>query len=139
MRKAIQNYFAVLLGIAFAVWVVGTSPSYQTCKAEQAAWIAKQQKENPPPFLLTATDSAAAYARCLADVVHKYRDAIATLATLLIAIFTLTIKRATDRQLKFAEKQRIDSLRFIEATGTAAQAAMLSARSAIALQFNDTS
>lgn len=135
MQKAIQKYLAVLLGTAFALWIVGTSSSYQTCKAAQTASTATQPNESLPPIFLAAIDLLAICTRCAAHVIYEYRDAITALAILLIAIFTVILKKATDRLWKSAERQRIDSLRSIEATELAAEAAMLSARSAIALQL----
>jgi hypothetical protein len=135
MQKGVQKYFAGLLVIAFALWILGTSSSYQTCKAAQTGSTATLPNESLPPIFPAVIDSLAVCTRCVAHVIYGYRGAITALATLLIALFTLILKDATDRLWKSAEMQRVDSLRSIEATEVAAEAAMLSARSAIALQL----
>src|SRR6266404_2208086 len=104
MVTALQ-YIAAVLVVAFGLWVFGTSSSFRTCKTEQTASNAEQRKENPPPFALAAIDSAAICARCAGHVIYEYRDAATAFATVLIALFTFTLKRSTDKLWLAGERQ----------------------------------
>jgi hypothetical protein len=129
MKEALR-YLAATLVVIFGLWILGTSSSFKTCKAEQAAANAEQRKENPRPFVLSLADSAAICIRCAGHVLYEYRDAATAVATVLIAIFTYTLYGATKGLVQAAEIQSADMKRSIVAAAIAADAAQSSAETA---------
>ena len=71
---------AALLLLLFAGWILGTSSSFNDCKAKQAAAQSEQAKENAPPIVLPLADKAAICARCAGHVIYEYREAATAVA-----------------------------------------------------------
>jgi hypothetical protein len=110
MKLRYAAVLAVLL-LIFAGWILGTSSSYNDCKAKQTAAQSEQAKENAPPIVLPLADKTAICARCAGHVIYEYRDAVTAVATVFIAIFTFTLWLATyrlwisgDRQIGISEQ-----------------------------------
>lgn len=78
------------LWISYAAW---STSSFQKCIAEQKEQQGTSNiKENPPEILLSL---AVVDTVCATRLVYDFRDATIAIATVLIAIFTLTLWRST--------------------------------------------
>jgi hypothetical protein len=100
------TYFAILVFVLGAIWILPSSSSFQSCVDKQRAAESQQVKENPPPIVLS--NNAAICVRCTGHVLYEYRDAITAIATVFIAAFTFTLWRSTKRMTQAtAESVRI--------------------------------
>jgi hypothetical protein len=109
MKRGLATALGFLL-LLFAIWILSSSSSLNTCKANQTAAQSEQAKENPPEFTLAIIDSATMYARCIGHVGYEYRDAITAVATAFIALFTLTLWWSTKAMMK-ATKRSVELAR----------------------------
>jgi hypothetical protein len=90
------------LALLALVWIVETSQAFKDCinqsKTEAGEQTLYQRASNFFVILGRRQD-------CLGVFVHKNEGAITVLATLLIAIFTLTLWRSTDKMWKASQDQ----------------------------------
>jgi hypothetical protein len=100
MRRILVAAFGGIL-LLCAGWILNTSSSFNTCKADQTAAEREQAKENPPPSILSF---AAINARCIGHVIYEYRDAAIAVATVFIALFTFTLWWSTKAMMKATKK-----------------------------------
>jgi hypothetical protein len=107
------------------------SSSFQACVNSQLTTAAQQTKEDPPKLALSITNHAVIYWRCSFHVLYDYRDAVAAVATVFIAIFTLTLWRSTSGLVDAAAKQSADTQAAIAASNRNAVAAEKLAHTAI--------
>jgi hypothetical protein len=92
---------------SYALW--STTPFQNCLGTQEEKYKATQEaKDNPPksslPFIVNARNDTV----CGFAILYDYRDAITVLATALIAFFTWTLYRATDRLWDAATEQGND-------------------------------
>jgi hypothetical protein len=109
MRLLYLAAFAILL-LLFAVWSLSTTSSFNACTAKQTAAQSEQANENAPRSALSVIDIAAIRVRCAVHVIFEYRDALTAIATVFIALFTLTLWWST-REMMSATKASVDLAR----------------------------
>jgi hypothetical protein len=105
LRRGLLLLLAAIL-FAYAVWALGTASSFRACIADETKAAADQSKEGLPPIALTIINSAAIDGRCTLHVAYAYRDLMAVVATVFIAVFTGTLWWSTRRLWEAGEKQR---------------------------------
>ena len=105
MLKRLHPWRAWIVGalaLLALVWIVETSQTFKGCinqsKTEAGEQTLYQRASSFFVILSRRQD-------CLGVFVHKNEGAITALATLLIAIFTLTLWRATDKMWKASQDQ----------------------------------
>src|ERR1039458_7555933 len=94
MRPRYAAILAALLLICGG-WILNTTSSFSTYRVSQSAIESERAKENSTQSALSVAKNAALYVRCTGHVVYDYRDAATAVATIFIALFTLTLWRAT--------------------------------------------
>ncbi len=98
-------YAALTFAALIAVTAICTSPAYQSCKAEYRQDAAeKQQKEGPSTLIVRVIRSGWTSVKCSVESVDAIEGFLTLLATIAIAIFTLTIWRVNRSQLQHAHK-----------------------------------
>jgi hypothetical protein len=100
-----MRYSGAILLVAFVfllylAWVLTTTSSFNNCVTSQTTAATEQAKNHSLPRALTITDYVPIYSRCVLHVVYEYRDAAIAVATIFIAIFTLTLWLSTYGLLK---------------------------------------
>jgi hypothetical protein len=96
---AILPVLAIVL-LGYLVLILGTTSSFKTCVTSQTAAETQQTKEQPPPYALPLANRVAIYSRCSGHVIYEYRDAATAVATVFIALFTLTLWWSTHGLLR---------------------------------------
>lgn len=116
-------YFLALLALGglLVVWTVSISPSFQSCVTNQ------QNASAHSPI----NDYVVSHWRCGLHFLYGLRDGITAIATVFIAIFTLTLWRSTSGLVDAAAKQSADTQAAIEASNRNAVAAERLAQTAI--------
>jgi hypothetical protein len=97
MLRKIVPRIVLLAIVCLAILVVWSSSSFHDCVERQQAAYSQETKEKVPPLLLARGSQAAICIRCAGHVIYEYRDAATAVATILIAIFTFTLWRSTDK------------------------------------------
>jgi hypothetical protein len=116
MRRGLLWAF-IIFALTLSVWTVTISSSFQNCSTNQLA---------------AGSDLATSSWRCGLHVVYAYRDAVTAVATVFIAIFTLTLWRSTSGLVMAAAQQSIDTRQAIEASNRNAAAAESAVKTAVA-------
>jgi hypothetical protein len=90
------------LGLVALVWIVESSQSFQSC-VKNAQYQAGEQtlKKHLADFSVLIRQRGS----CIGFFIHRNEGAITALATLLIALFTLTLWRSTDKLWEAGERQ----------------------------------
>ena len=92
---------AVLMFVFHAVWSTST---FQQCMAEEEHGESYQQFREQPSGLVRVLSVRLAYAYsdllCTGEVLHKRGEAVTAVASIAIALFTLTLKLSTDKLWK---------------------------------------
>src|SRR4051812_49050158 len=97
-----RTWIVGALAVLALVWIVETSPTFKDCTNQNKTEVSEQTLHQ------RTSDFFVALSRrqdCLWVLVHKNEGAITALATLLIALFTLTLWRATDKMWKASQDQ----------------------------------
>ena len=110
------NRLFLLLGalaVALLLWlsyVLYSTKPFQTClgEREKGYKAAQEAKENPAKGSFTLVRDARNDTVCAFHVLYEYRDAVTALATLFIALFTLTLWWATRGLLRISSGGLID-------------------------------
>src|SRR5437667_393811 len=92
--RASRAWLVGIVACLALVWIVETSDSFKGCITQQ------QAKTEQRGFYEQVAHFSFLIGRrkdCLGTLVHQNEGAITALATLLIALFTLTLWRATDK------------------------------------------
>jgi len=124
MRGAVRrNFFWALLALAvlLGVLTVSISSTFQAC-------VNNQQTASTH---FSITNHAVIYWRCSFHALYDFRDAVTAVATVFIAIFTLTLWRSTSGLVDAAAKQSADTQAAIAASNRNAVAAERLAQTAI--------
>jgi hypothetical protein len=108
--RSLVSLLLILVVAAYSAWLLTNSSSLQICTEHQTATKSQQAKENAPPIALSLTDKIAIYSRCAGHVLYEYREATTAVATIFIALFTLTLWLSTSGLLK-ATRETIDLAR----------------------------
>jgi hypothetical protein len=111
LLKKIATLTALIAAAALLIFVLWSSPSFQECGYRQNETKSQIIRENPPKFTLALLNRTAVYVRCAGLIMYEFRDAVTALATIFIAMFTLTLWLATDKlwrsgQATFEASQR---------------------------------
>jgi hypothetical protein len=108
MRLFKQRWLLLLLtsGLyVYGVWSLGTASSFHACVQSETKAAAQEAKKGFPPSPLPIIDRTVFAGRCALHEMYAYRDLIAAVATVLIAIFTFTLWQSTKRLWEAGEKQ----------------------------------
>ena len=95
------------VGVIGAVlgWLVGISPTFKDCMQNQKNDLPYQALHQNPSVIRGMVIRTKLQAVCAEDWTEKNEGAIGVVATIFIAIFTLTLWRATNRLWQSAEHQ----------------------------------
>jgi len=97
VQKA-MGWSLFLVAIALAVWAVWESTAFQECVCVQTYQIRHQKIDNSSADVLVAALANPRIGfRCLGNFLDENESAITAIATILIAIFTLTLWLSTSR------------------------------------------
>jgi hypothetical protein len=108
--------------LSYAVY--STKPFSDCLSGEQDKYKATHNiKEYPSEGPLALFVNARNDTVCAFFVLYEYRDAVSAIATVLIAFFTLTLWRSTDKLWREASDARSLTLLSVNAAGTSANAA----------------
>jgi hypothetical protein len=112
MLAVTQKVRSRLTYLAFAVLVLAIvavstlAPSYTECDEGYKSETGNPDQGKPKPELhRTFTDHAMAFAECEGEFLHKNEGVITAVSTILIALFTLTLWRSTNRLWEAGERQ----------------------------------
>ena len=97
MLKGIAIGTVLAAIVLFSLFALLSSESFQECKAGQSETYSRIKIENLPKLALPSIYRAPTYIRCVGLITYEYRDAVTALATVFIALFTLTLWLATDK------------------------------------------
>ena len=93
--------------IALVLSVFWSSSFFRTCVNGQQSAYGQEAKEKLPPFFFAGSDTGAIAIRCAGHVTYEYRDAVTAVATVFIALFTLTLWLSTKKMMA-ATKAAVD-------------------------------
>lgn len=94
-----------VLGTIFAGWLVNVSPSFKNCIHTEKNEKTYQTLREDPTVVQGAPIRLELHAVCVEGWTEKYEGAVSAVATVFIAIFTLTLWGATKRLWQSAENQ----------------------------------
>jgi hypothetical protein len=105
MLKKLRPWRAWILGglaLIALVWIVESSQPFQSCVNEAQYQAGEQSlKKRIADFSILARQRK----DCLGALIHRNESAITALATIFIALFTLTLWQSTDRLWEASDKQ----------------------------------
>ena len=117
-------WIVLILFFAWTSYVAWSTSSFQDCIAnEEKAEATAHTKNNPPEVILPLIAYARIDTLCAVRLAYDFRDALNTIATLFIALFTLTLWRSTDRLWKEASASGETALLTAKAAQKAADVA----------------
>jgi hypothetical protein len=97
-----------VLVIALTIWLIGGSQSYHDCIRNHKNDDRYRAIHESSPGISAAITRLQLNAYCIGDFADKNGSAITAVATLLIAVFTFTLQRSTDRLWK-AGKEALEA------------------------------
>lgn len=119
-RKRWQ-WLCAAIALSAVLWFILASPSFQECVCQAASNQTNQAPDKGETFVLVP------YAVCLGQFLETHGGTIAALATLLIAFFTFTLWRSTDKLWKESKAAGVTAAIIASAAKESADAAKKSA------------
>jgi len=95
----------IIVGLIILGWFVTSSPAFKECVNHPEAANTKHPPQENSAVISRDPAGIELYTICVEDWTEKYEGAIAAIATIFIAIFTLTLWQATKRLWESAETQ----------------------------------
>ena len=89
-RQLLRTAFGISAAVflSYVVWIFATSSSFQECIGKQTATETSASETKTPPNFLARI---AIKSRCSVHVIYEYREAVAAIGTVFIALFTCTL------------------------------------------------
>jgi hypothetical protein len=106
LRAIIGKVVLVAVACVLGGLVLWTSSSFQGCVQRQQDAYSQEAKEKSPPLVFA--HRAVISSRCAFHILYEYREAATAVATVFIALFTLTLWLSTRGMLLTARQQSID-------------------------------
>jgi hypothetical protein len=119
--------FLLLALIVWLLWFFGTSDPFGHCIHQRKDYQPYQALHKESLFFVKVGIRLNLNAACAVHVTNLYQGAITALAGIVVAFFTGTLWWVTYGMVRIAKDQRVDTLRAVEASESAALAAQSAA------------
>lgn len=128
LRPWLWSALFVLIGL-WLLYVEVDSAAFQQCVADHGGTYPQEEAGENPAYFVAAVSlwRIKVWTSCTGAFLDTYREVVAAVATIFIAIFTWTLWWSTRRLGEFARSQADDTKRALRIADTAVQAALISA------------